>query len=60
VRDPVVLRKLAEHFHSLASRATHLHEGKRLSQLARECEQHAAEWDRQNAASTASSQITKK
>ena len=59
VGDPIVLRKLAEHFHSLANHATDLHEGERLSQLARECEKHAAAWDRQNAAFDAGNQISK-
>lgn len=60
MRDPVVLRNLAEYFHSLARNATDPPESERLSQLARECELHAAVWDRQNAEINAGSQPTTK
>jgi hypothetical protein len=60
VRDPVVLRNLAECFHSLARNAADPHEAERLSRLARECELHAAEWDRQSAVISASSHRTAK
>ena len=60
MRDPVVLRNLAEYFDSLARNATDPHESERLSQFARECELHAAAWDRQKAAINAGSQPTTK
>ena len=60
MRDPVVLRNLAEYFHSLARNAADRHENERLSRLARECELHAAEWDRQGAAISARKQRSRK
>ena len=57
MRDPVVLQNLADYFHSLARNATDPHESERLSRLARECEMHAAEWERQITVTNASSKL---
>ena len=58
LRDPVVLRNLADHFHALAKNAADPHERDRLSQLARECELRAADWDRKSEAISGGSQVS--